>query len=104
MGWQPQAARNPALRFRQHTIEQIEQMLRHLGDEQRLIALSKQGRQQLEQVWAQEREPPQAQAHREGWIADPAVYPGDARPPPPLSSKRGSRARTDGAWRATSNA
>ena len=71
MGWQPHAARNQALRFRQHTIEQIEQMLPHLGDEQKLIALAKQGRQQLEQVWAQERAQRDAQRHRQGWSADP---------------------------------
>ena len=71
MGWQPHAARNQALRFRHHTIEQIEQMLPHLGDEQKLIALSKQGRHQLEQVWAQEREQQQAQRHRQGWSAAP---------------------------------
>ena len=71
MGWQPHAARNQALRFRQHSIEQIEQMLPHLGDEQKLIALAKQGRQQLEQVWAQEREQRDAQRQRQGWGAAP---------------------------------
>lgn len=62
MGCQAHAARNQALRFRQHTIGQIEQML---------ISLAKQGRQQLEQVWAQEREQQQAQRHRQGLSVDP---------------------------------
>ena len=74
MGWQPHAARNQALRFRAHTVAQIEQMLPHLGDEQKLIAMAKQGRQQLEQVWAQEREQRAAQRQRQGlgWAATPA--------------------------------
>jgi glutathione-regulated potassium-efflux system ancillary protein KefC len=55
MGWQPYRARTLALRFRAHTIEQLELMRPHSGDEQKLIALSKQGRQQLEQLFAQER-------------------------------------------------
>jgi glutathione-regulated potassium-efflux system ancillary protein KefC len=55
MGWQPDTAQEQAQRFRQHTIDLIEQMLPHQGDEQKLIALAKQGRQQLEQMWAQER-------------------------------------------------
>lgn len=71
MGCQAHAARNQALRFRQHTIGQIEQMLPHLGDEQKLISLAKQGRQQLEQVWAQEREQQQAQRHRQGLSVAP---------------------------------
>ena len=71
MGWQPHAARNQALRFRQHSIEQIEQMLPHLGDEQKLIALAKQGRQQLEQVWAQERAQRDDLRQRQGWGTAP---------------------------------
>ena len=55
MGFRPHQARNLALRFRGHTIEQLELMRPHSGDEQKLIALSKQGRQQLEQLFAQER-------------------------------------------------
>lgn len=55
MGWERHAARNQALRFRRHSIELIQQMAPHSGDEKRLIALAKQGRQQLEAQWAQER-------------------------------------------------
>jgi glutathione-regulated potassium-efflux system ancillary protein KefC len=55
MGFRPHQARTLALRFRAHTIEQLELMRPHSGDEQKLIALSKQGRQQLEQLFAQER-------------------------------------------------
>ena len=76
MGWQPHAARNQALRFRQHTIEQIEQMLPHVGDEQKLIALSKQGRQQLETMWALEHADQTSRRNRQGWQGS---HPDDAR-------------------------
>jgi glutathione-regulated potassium-efflux system ancillary protein KefC len=56
MGMQRHQARNLALRFRRHSIELLEQMTPHRKDESKLIAVAKQGRQQLEQLWAQERE------------------------------------------------
>lgn len=77
MGWQPHSARNQALRFRAHNIELLEQMAPHLGDEQKLIALSKQGRQQLETMWAQERAEQADRRNRQGWQAD------DRGGPPP---------------------
>ncbi len=67
MGWQPHEARTQALRFRAHSIELLEQMAPHLGDEQRLIALAKQGRQQLETLWSQERAEQAARRNRQGW-------------------------------------
>ena len=77
MGWQPHEARNQALRFRAHTIELIEQMAPHLGDEQQLIALAKQGRQQLETMWAQERAQQTSRRNRQGWQGS---QPDDHRP------------------------
>ncbi len=62
MGWEPHAARNQAWRFRRHTIELLQQMAPHAGDEKRLIAVAKQGREQLEQMFAAER----AQAEHRG--------------------------------------
>ena len=84
MGWQPHAARNQALRFRQHNIKLVDQMGQHLGDEQKLISLAKQGRQQLEQMWAQERAQQAAQRHRRGWQSADSVAPAhaDSQPPP----------------------
>jgi glutathione-regulated potassium-efflux system ancillary protein KefC len=79
MGWQPHAARNQALRFRAHSIALIEQMLPHLGDEQQLIAVAKQGRQQLETLWAQERAEQAAQRNRQGWQVEGEGA--DAAPP-----------------------
>ena len=78
MGWQPHAARNQALRFRAHNIALVEQMAPHLGDEQKLIAIAKQGRQQLETMWAQERAAQAAQRNRQGWHGDGSDT---ARPP-----------------------
>ena len=76
LGWQPHAARNQALRFRQHTIDLIEQMRPHLGDQQKLIAVSKQGREQLEMMWAAERAEADERRARRGWHeGDSAVGP-----------------------------
>ncbi|MGL6112385.1 MAG: glutathione-regulated potassium-efflux system protein KefC [Rubrivivax sp.] len=69
MGWQRHGARNQALRFRQHSIELMERMAPHFGDESKLIALSKQGRQQLEEQWAQERLQSRQRHARAGWQA-----------------------------------
>jgi glutathione-regulated potassium-efflux system ancillary protein KefC len=69
MGWERHAARNQALRFRRHSVELLEEMVPHIADEQRLIAIAKQGRQQLEQTWAREREQSLARTQRAGWHA-----------------------------------
>jgi glutathione-regulated potassium-efflux system ancillary protein KefC len=69
MGWQRHSARNQALRFRQHSIDLMKRMAPHAGDQQQLIAISKQGRQQLEQQWAQERQQNHERQARAGWHA-----------------------------------
>jgi glutathione-regulated potassium-efflux system ancillary protein KefC len=69
LGWQPHQARNLALRFKQHTEQQLEAMAPHRNDEAQLIAVAKQGRQQLESLFAQEREQAQERARRQGWTA-----------------------------------
>ena len=56
MGWERHAARNQALRFRQHTIDLMVQMAPHQGDEKKLISAAKQGRQELEPMGSKERE------------------------------------------------
>jgi glutathione-regulated potassium-efflux system ancillary protein KefC len=75
MGWQPHTARNQALRFRQHTIDLLEQMVPHMGDEQQLIAVAKQGREQLEQMWSRDRAEQASQRNRQGWTAGAADPP-----------------------------
>jgi glutathione-regulated potassium-efflux system ancillary protein KefC len=67
LGWQPHEARNLALRFRQHNVAQLEAALPHWKDQAKLIASAKQGRQQLEELFAQEREAAQHQQARAGW-------------------------------------
>jgi glutathione-regulated potassium-efflux system ancillary protein KefC len=56
LGVEPHRARTLAQRFRRHSVEQLVAMAPHLGDEKRLISMSKAGREQLEQLLAQERE------------------------------------------------
>lgn len=80
LGWQPHTARQQAQRFRRHNVELVEQMAPHLGDQQKLIALAKAGRQQLETLWAQERADAAAQRNRHGWI-DPAQRDGAGAAP-----------------------
>jgi glutathione-regulated potassium-efflux system ancillary protein KefC len=72
MGWQPHEARRQALRFRRHNIELLERMAPHLADENRLIAIAKQGRAQLEETWARERADNDALRARAGWQAPSA--------------------------------
>ena len=48
-------------------MELVEQMRPHSGDEAQLIAIAKQGRQQLEELFAQEREAARQRNERAGW-------------------------------------
>jgi glutathione-regulated potassium-efflux system ancillary protein KefC len=68
-GVEPYAARRTALRFRQHSIEQLERQWPMQGDEAALITASKLGRQQFEELLAQEREEAlrQRDAQKSGW-------------------------------------
>lgn len=70
LGMERHQARNLALRFRRHTIDLLEEMTPHLGDQNKLIAMSKKGRQQLEQQWAKEREEAKGRHRRTGWHGD----------------------------------
>jgi glutathione-regulated potassium-efflux system ancillary protein KefC len=80
MGWQRHTARNQALRFRQHSIELMERMAPHFGDEKKLIALSKQGREQLEAQWAAQRQQQSERQARAGWHSPPVSAPEARRP------------------------
>jgi glutathione-regulated potassium-efflux system ancillary protein KefC len=70
LGWQPHQARTLALRFRRHNVEQLVKMGPHRKDEAKLIAVAKQGRQQLEQLFAQERDEAAKREGRIGWSDD----------------------------------
>ncbi|MBW8760247.1 MAG: glutathione-regulated potassium-efflux system protein KefC [Burkholderiales bacterium] len=73
MGWEPHRARTLAMRFRRHSVQQLRDMAPHFRDESKLVSLARAGRQQLEQLFAQERleHPPVAKT----W--DGATQPGD---------------------------
>jgi glutathione-regulated potassium-efflux system ancillary protein KefC len=75
MGWQPHAARTQAMRFRRHNVEQLEQMLPFFRDEAKLIAMSREGREQLEALWAQERIEAGRGGVRGSWYAPAAEEP-----------------------------
>jgi glutathione-regulated potassium-efflux system ancillary protein KefC len=69
LGFERHQARNLALRFRRHNLEQLEEMAPHFKDESKLIALSKIGREQMEQFMAEERERKAGGGQRAGWTA-----------------------------------
>ncbi len=66
MGWQPHHARSLALRFRRHNLQQLEEMWPHRKDQALLVSMAKAGRQQLEELFAQERQE-REERRREGW-------------------------------------
>ena len=69
LGWQPHHARKLALRFRRHNVEQLAAIAPHRKDEARLIAAARQGRQQLEELFALERKQAQERQARAGWTS-----------------------------------
>jgi glutathione-regulated potassium-efflux system ancillary protein KefC len=56
LGWLPHEARTLAQRFRRHNLRQLDEMAPHWQDEARLVAVARQAREQLEALFAQERE------------------------------------------------
>jgi glutathione-regulated potassium-efflux system ancillary protein KefC len=78
LGWQPHQARNLALRFRRHNVAQLAAIAPHRKDEARLIAAAKQGRQQLEELFAIERQQAAERQTRAGWSAANPEPPGSA--------------------------
>jgi glutathione-regulated potassium-efflux system ancillary protein KefC len=70
LGFERHQARNLALRFRRHNLEQLEQAAPHFKDESKLIAMSKIGRAQMEQFMAEERQRKDSRATGEGWAGE----------------------------------
>ncbi|MES2939894.1 MAG: glutathione-regulated potassium-efflux system protein KefC [Pseudomonadota bacterium] len=64
LGMAPHEARRHAMRFRRHNLELFEKMYPHHRDRKKLIAVVRQGRQQLEEQMARERA--DAAQHRHG--------------------------------------
>ncbi|HUP06728.1 MAG TPA: glutathione-regulated potassium-efflux system protein KefC [Caldimonas sp.] len=67
LGWEPHHARTLAMRFRRHNVEQLRAMAPHRQNEALLIAAAKQGRRQLEELFALEREQAARRRDRAGW-------------------------------------
>jgi glutathione-regulated potassium-efflux system ancillary protein KefC len=72
LGFERHQARNLALRFRRHNLQQIEEAAPHFKDESKLIAMSKIGRAQMEQFMAEERQRKDSRATGEGWTGEAA--------------------------------
>jgi len=71
LGWEPHAARKLAWRFRQHNVEQLEVMLPLYKDRAATLAAAKEGRQQFEQLIAQERNQSRSRRpQRHSWDSD----------------------------------
>jgi glutathione-regulated potassium-efflux system ancillary protein KefC len=70
LGFERHQARNLALRFRRHNLEQLAEAAPHFKDESKLIALSKIGRQQMEQFMAEERQRKGSRAVTGAWSND----------------------------------
>ncbi|MCG2591734.1 glutathione-regulated potassium-efflux system protein KefC [Ramlibacter sp. XY19] len=75
LGLQPHEARRQAMRFRRHNLALFEKMYPHFRDRAKLIAVVKEGRQQLEEQMARERAENaermlEAADRRPGWDAE----------------------------------
>ena len=69
MGWAPERASELASRFRTHSVAQLEALWPHHRDEKALVSMARKGRQQLEELFAQEREEARARRRQQGWDA-----------------------------------
>ena len=70
LGWERHQARNVAMRFRRHNLEQLQQIGPHRQDEAKFVAASKQARAQLEALFAQERAQAAQRRPAGGWSGD----------------------------------
>ncbi len=74
-----------AWRFRRHTVEQTEALRPHRGDLDTLIAMSKRGREQLEERLAAERKALAEGKVRNPW-QEPHLAPGAAPAAAPIAT------------------
>ena len=70
LGFEPHHARTLALKFRRHSLEQLHALAPHRGDQARLLAMAKAGRQQLEEMFAQDRAQRIEHPGGKGWHAE----------------------------------
>lgn len=87
MGWERHHARTLAMRFRRHSIELLDQMapFQDPADRDRLVAVSRQGRRQLEETFARERTTATGRQARAGWSAADGHGSGGGDPAPAAS-------------------
>ncbi|MFZ6676023.1 glutathione-regulated potassium-efflux system protein KefC [Undibacterium sp. Xuan67W] len=71
LGFRAYQARLTALRFREHNIKTMHAVYPHYKDQQQMVSLSKQARDELEEMFARDREAREARevAHKNGWDA-----------------------------------
>ena len=82
LGWERHQARTLAMRFRRHNVEQLAKTAPHLKDEAKLIAVAKQARQQLEELFAQERDESLKRQALAGWSREDDKPEAVAKTPP----------------------
>ena len=75
LGWERHQARTLAMRFRRHNVDQLLQMAPVRKDTAKLVAAAKQGRRQLEDLFAQEREEAAKRGARGGWSGGDSPLP-----------------------------
>ena len=75
LGWERHQARTLAMRFRRHNVDQLLQMAPVRKDTTKLVAAAKQGRRQLEDLFAQEREEAAKRRARGGWSGGDSPLP-----------------------------
>ncbi|MNY79210.1 glutathione-regulated potassium-efflux system protein KefC [compost metagenome] len=65
LGIDPADARSVALRFRRHNIQAIDRFYPHYRDQTKLVSLARQARDELEEMFRQDREQRQKQEDAE---------------------------------------
>jgi glutathione-regulated potassium-efflux system ancillary protein KefC len=88
MGLEPHRARQLAMRFRRHSVAQLHALAPHFRDESKLVSLARAGRQQLEQLFAQERQDRRPAPPTWDTGADPGAEFDADLPAPPRDDER----------------
>ncbi|MFZ6843049.1 glutathione-regulated potassium-efflux system protein KefC [Undibacterium sp. RuTC16W] len=68
LGFRAYQARLTALRFREHNVKTMHAVYPHYKDQQQMVSLAKQARDELEEMFARDREAREV-AHKNGWDA-----------------------------------
>jgi glutathione-regulated potassium-efflux system ancillary protein KefC len=87
LGFERHQARTLAMRFRHLSTRQLHEMLPHYDDRDRLVSMAKAGRQQLEELFAKEREGLAQRRRAQGWRAPGEAPAADGALPAAASSQ-----------------